>query len=310
MKKRLVFVLVAFLTAPAAFCTTSLLRLGRANSPDGLWQRVPSNTLPITEEGAFLDTYESAVGFYRMEIEPGEDWGFPLYMPLEDVPELGLKIASELLDELRDMGGDNSWEDAVLGSVAFPMYTPGVEGPAYMEFAVLSPPPERPGSPFEATRGKSPRPLKAPSAPRSPLALQCSDFSPRGRILVSLTEDDIPVVEYSTKGITRTECLRKMAKSSAVRIVKIPDGFTVAENRNGELLAYFGSPPVYYPDEIMEFCDGEFEGWGDDIKENHPAAPQFTGQAYKSYDAFKKDLQESPRLLEAARRRKHAAGML
>ena len=318
MKTTLLFALLVLLVVPAGSCTTSLLRLQRSEElgPGAVWEQVPANVLPVTEGGAFLHTYEAAAGFYRMRIDPAVEWGFPLSMPLEDVPATGVGLAQELLDSLREMEGDVSWEDAVLGPVAFPMYAPGVDDPAYMEFAVLAPQPKLFGSPFDSggSRSRPPaRSLQAPPPRQSRLTYDpcdSSDFVPRGRILVSLTEDDIPIVEYSTHGGTRTECLRNLAKSSAVRIVKIPDGFTVAENEQGELLAYFGSPPVYYPDDILDLCDREFEGWGDEQFDESPEPPAITGHAYASYQAFKTDYLESRRFQVARNRLKEATELL
>jgi len=75
-KGTLAFGLMSFLVVPSLFCTSSLLKLERSETPGGPWQVVPAETLPITAEGAFQDSYESATGYYRMQIEPGADWVF------------------------------------------------------------------------------------------------------------------------------------------------------------------------------------------------------------------------------------------
>ena len=93
MKGVLSFIIIALLVVPPALATTSLLRLQRAETPMGPWQEVPANTLPITEAGELQDTFESPTGYYRMEIEPGADWGFPLNIPLEDVPPVAVNCA-------------------------------------------------------------------------------------------------------------------------------------------------------------------------------------------------------------------------
>jgi hypothetical protein len=298
MKRVLSFIIIALLVVPPALATTSLLRLQRAETPMGPWQEVPANTLPITEVGELQDTFESPTGYYRMEIEPGADWGFPLNIPLEDVPPVAVNIAKSLLNDLPDLDG---WEDAVLGPMAFPMYTPGVDGPSYIEFTLLSPQPEPPDLPFETLRGT------APAGEPSPLGYDCLTGTPRGYILVSLTKDDFPIVEYSTEGRSRTECLRKRAKTSAVQIVKYDDEAYAAEDSKGQLLAYHGPPPVYYPDDILECCDQVFEGEGDPQGEKNPEPPPFQGEPYKSYDAFKEDYQKSKRFQEAHKRRREAA---
>jgi len=297
MKRTILLALTAFLVLPpAAFCTSSLLRLERTDTPGGVWREVPANTLPITEEGALLDTYESATGFYRMRIEPVDQW-VPLSMPLEDVPSFAVNIAKGLLDDLRNMDGDNGWEGAILGPVAFPMYALEVitiTTPDYVEFKVILPERKVPVGGLELPSGCSFPGVGAE----------------RGFILVSTEEDDFPVVDYAMEGPTRTECLRKLAKSSAVQIFRFDDGFMAAENAKGELVAYLGSPPVWYPDEILELCDREFEGYGDQQGENNPEPPAFTGKPYSSYQAFKDDYLNSRRFQEARRRRREAARML
>ena len=292
MKRILPVLLLAILVLPSGFCATSLLRVQRAGSPAGPWEEVAADTLPITAEGALQDTYESAAGYYRLRIEPSGEWGIPLTLPLDDVPPRPKELAKSLINDLQDVGGDNAWEDAVLGPVAFPVYSPvgGEMQPTYMEFVVLGPQPEPPDMPWGS--------LAAPA----PSLSFCPERS-RGFIMVSLSEDDLPIVEYSTEGSTLTECLRKQANSSAVRIVRYDDSFLAAENEKGDLVSYIGPPPVYYPPAIMDYCDQEFEGYLDEQGEKNPDPPPFEGEPYKSYEDFKKDYLEAERFKESRRRR-------
>ncbi len=226
MRKTVVLLFVTLLATPSVFCTSSLLRLERTDQlgPGAVWEEVPANTLPITTEGAFQDTYETDAGYYRMRIDPGDEWGFPLNVPLKDVPRTAVDIAQELLDSLRD--GQHGLDEAMLGPIAFPVYTPGIDGPAYMEFAMLSPQPEPPDLPFERARAG----LLSNLSGERPLVIGDCGAPAQGFILVSLNEGDFPVVGYSTEGSTRTECLRRMCKTSAVRIVRYDSGFMAAED--------------------------------------------------------------------------------
>jgi hypothetical protein len=288
MKKTLLFALLVLLVVPAAFCTSTLLRLQRSEElgPGAVWQEVPANTLPITAEGALQDTFEAPMGFYRMRVDPGGEWGIPLTLPLEDVPPLALDIAKAIIEDNRNMEGDNAWEDAILGPIAFPIYggDPG-DGPAFIEFKVFTQPLDYPA------------PLQDQLPP--PVALCNQD---RGFILVSLTENSSPLVDFGTEGLTRTECLRKQANASAVKIVRFDDSFMVAENEKGELLARTGPMPVHYPDAALEYCDKGFEGFADATGEQVPDPPDFEPKQYESYEAFKKDYLES-RFFQEARRR-------
>lgn len=309
MKKTLLFALVALLVVPSAFSTTNLLRLQRSGAPGGPWEEVPANTLPVTAEGALQDTFDAATGFYRMRIEPSGEWGFPLNIPMEDVAPFALDIGTKFLAEMQDIAGDNGWEDVMLGAIAYPVYTPPLllaspihspahsaraGEPALIEFKLISRPPEAPVG--------GPGPLQDRLPP--PIALCNQD---RGFILVSLTENLPPVVDFSTEGLTRTECLRKQANSSAVMIVRYDDSFMAAENEKGQLLARTGPMPVHYPDESLEYCDKEFEGFADEAGEEAPEPPEFKIQPYESYQAFKKDYAESKFFQEARRRTQEEA---
>jgi hypothetical protein len=276
-RNALLLFFTVMLALPSAFCSSSLLRLERSDTPQGPWEEVPANTLPVTAEGAFQDTYESATGYYHMRIDPGDEWGFPLNIPLEDVAPLALDIARQLLQDWGGEDGDNAWEDAVLGDIVFPIYSPLMDGPAYMEFKVQMADPRPTPGPLSGN-------LQEPSA--SP-PVDCNRN--RGFILVSLTDDGPPVIDYSTEGCTRTECLRKYAGSSAVRIFRYDDTFMAAENEKGEKLAQIGTEPVRYPDELLDYLGQEFEGYIDEQGEETPKPPPFEGEPYKSYQDFKED---------------------
>ena len=300
MKKTVLFVLVALLIVPSAWCATNLLRLQRSGSPGGPWQEVPANTLPITAEGALQDTFDTTAGFYRMRIEPSREWGFPLNVPLEAVPILGLEIATKFLAEMRDIAGDNAWENVTLGPIASPIYSwafgPGGAGePTLIEFKLISVPPEAQAGGPGALQDRLPPPI-------SP----CNQD--RGFILVSLTEDLGPVVDFSTEGLTRTECLRKEAKSSAVLIMRYDDSFMVAENEKGQLLARTGPMPVHYPsDQCLQYLDKGFEGEADEQGERPPDPPDLKPLPYESYEAFKKDYVESEFFEQARKRQREEA---
>lgn len=290
---------VVLLILSPAFGSTNLLRLERSEAPGGPWQEVPANTLPITTEGAFQDTYTSDTGYYRMEIEPGDGAGYSLNILMEDVPTVTKSIATDLLGSSRDLEG---WEDAMLGPIVFPVYTPGIPGPAYMEFALLGPQPEPPDMPF-GDPGHKPEPLARTEKP-----LIIGDCGmPRGHILVSLTEDDFPIVSFATEGPTRTERLRRMCGTSAARIVRYLGGFTVAEDENGKLIGYLGEPPLRFASGILDYADEHYEEWVNPKDSYHPPAPPVQFGPYASYEEFKNDYLGSVVYQEMRKRLKEAA---
>ncbi len=291
MKKRLFFVIVVFLLALPGYCTISVkgtarLRLLRTTSPDGEWQEVPAETLPVVD-GEFEDSFGAPSAYYRMRIDLVEMEGPPTSISLESVAPIARQIAQQHLEENRDIGGDNGWEGAVLGPVAFPMYNPPVQGIAYIEFKVI---------------GKPPLP------PEGSLAAGLPPPEDRGFIIVSLTDNDYPIVSYATEKITRTEHLRKQAKSSGVRIFRYDDAFMAAENAQGEMVAHTRSQPVRYPDSICDYVGKEFEHVVDEQGEQIPPdAPDLTGEPYESYQAFKQDYLNSERLKLARQLRREQA---
>jgi hypothetical protein len=294
--------LALFILSPA-FGATNLLRLERSDVPGGPWQEVPANTLPITEEGAFLDSNDSATGFYRMSIEDVSE-GFPeLNIPLGEVPAAAKSYAQGLLDSMRSLGDDNSWEGAELGPIVFPIYDPvvGPDKPAYLEFKVQFPDPRPPGPLASPTSGDFPTLVLAPPIHR--------DMN-QGFILVSLTMDDAPILDHATLTLTQTERLRRLANSSGAKIFRYGDSLLAAENEKGELIAYIGVPPTYFPDEILDYCDQEFEGYEDPQGGKHPNPLPFEGEAYKTYEDFKNDWVHSKRFQLARERRRQDSRIL
>lgn len=286
-----------------AFGASSLLTLERSSDPRGPWKSVPANTLSITEEGAFADTYDARAGFYRIRIDTAPAGLGELNIPLENVPVFARGHCEDLLASMRNLGGDNGWEEAKLGSIAFPIYDAALDPlvPAYLEFKVcLADPRPTPGVPgmagFEAGARQSPAPIQR-------------DIDV-GFITVSLTRDDLPVLDYAMSGITQTERLRWLARSSAVKVFRYGDSFLAAENEKGELVAYIGAPPTRFPDAILDLCDREFEGYQDTKGGRHPATPIFKGEPYKTYEEFKKDWVQSRRFQLAREKRREQAAIL
>jgi len=333
MKNAVVLLLAGTLVVPSGFAASALLRLERAPSPAGIWEEVPANTLPITEDGAFLDNNDSPTGFYRMSIEDVSE-GFPeLNIPLDEVPAAAKSYAQGLLDSMRGMDGDNGWEGAQLGPIVFPIYDPvvGPDQPAYLEFKVQFPDPRPAPGPLAArTSGESPAPLVGNVlGPHDDPARMVSydgvvsfltdtwhtaapihrDIN-QGFILVSLTRDDDPILDYATITVTNTERLRWLARSSAVKVFRYGDSLLTAENQKGELVAYIGVPPTYFPDEILEYCDQEFEGYEDPQGGKHPEPLPFEGKPYNSYEEFKNDWMHSQRFQLARERRRQEASIL
>jgi hypothetical protein len=297
MKGTLLAALILMLIPSPAFCIAgdphvTRLRLERATTLGGDWEHVPAETMPI-EGGEFEDSFNATTAFYRLRIEVLEDDRPPAAFPLSEVPVRSREIAQQHLDDNRDIGGDNAWEDAELAPVVFAMYNPAVQGPAYFEFKVI----RRPEEPLPL-RGDVP----AQVFTDMPIKL--------GFILVSATRNDFPIVSYATQGPTRTEMLREMAKSTAVRIFRYDSTFYVAENPAGEIVAHLGSGPVKFPETICDFFGKEFHHIvNEGVVQEPEGAPDLTGEAFGSYAAFKQAYMESEYLRRARRIRAEQASL-
>jgi hypothetical protein len=178
-----------------------------------------------------------------------------------------------------------------------------VDGPAYMEFPLLGPQPEPPDLPFG---GSNLKPQPTSGGPR-PLIIGDCGLESRGYILVSLTEDDFPVVNYATAGPTRTECLRQRCGTSAARIVRYVGGFVAAEDQDGNLIGYLGDPPIRFASGILQYAGEQYEEYVTPQGSQNPPPPPVQFGPYASYDEFKKDYQDSVVYQEMRGRRKDAA---
>ena len=63
-------------------------------------------------------------------------------------------------------------------------------------------------------------------------------------MLVSLTDDDSPIVEFATRGDTKTErILRRVPSGTPDKILRFSTAFWSVENPAGQFLASYGTPP-------------------------------------------------------------------
>lgn len=289
----LILSLVTFLGLPIANATKiTRLRLERATTPGGEWEHVPAETVSVAE-GEFEDPFDATSAFYRMRVDIIDDGDPGIAMPLQEAPPMPRNLAQRHLDENRNIEGDNGWENAELGPVVFPMFNPAVQGIAYLEFKVVGK--KEDTLPLQ---GESPAPARRTEV----------DY---GNILVSLTPNDFPIASYATEGPTRTEMLRRMAGTANVRIFKYDTVFMVAENRQGEAVAYLGNWPVRYPESICDYIGQEFEHIVDEGGVQEPAgAPDLTGEAFESYQAFKQHYVESEYMQRARMARREEAMLM
>jgi hypothetical protein len=193
-----------------------------ASEPGGPWTTAPVTAPQLMPDGKLLLPAQRDHEYWRLRVGTPDQIGFALGLPLINVPPTTTKIARDFL-ALHSAVGDPSvgdpagdafapWRKAKLADAVIPVYDPAVDQgrtPAYLEFKVIADEPApRPGS-FQTTDG----------ALRPDL----------GFILVSLTENDYPVADWSPDGKTRVEQLRQRAGTGLIKPMRFGGAFLAAE---------------------------------------------------------------------------------
>jgi len=229
-----------------------------------------------TEVNDIVTTLESQMALIKAVL-PDLPLAKPETFNWDEVPQLAMEIATEHLQSIKDSDQTTEWKDAQLASIAYSIYNPALigAGPAYLEFKVVS----------------------------------GADNIPSGFIMVSLTENDSPIVEFSTSGLTTTEILSQKANVSYAKMIRYDDSFMVAENLNGQKLAHIGEEPMKIPSKILEYMDKTYEVMDDgEHGEVRPdEIPDFQLEGYESYQQFKSDYMESEVLKFFRERQKREA---
>lgn len=267
-----VIALAGVLTLHTACAAPAVLELQKAPGVLGPWQKLPASTLPITADGALLDAATSNASFYRLAISKTDSAGGPIAIALSDAPTGAVAVASEFLQS----SPVPEWFGVTLGSVAYPLYNPAINGgtnPAYMEFKVILMP---------ASYGTN----------SSGFATSPPDGRPSelGWMIVSLTDQDGPVLEFGTDSVSKTEQLRRRAGTFAVRMFRYDEDFMAAEGNQGRLVASLGTTPFRPPSDLLKYIGADFPA---EISSNVvvvvPPQPALTGTPYGSYAEFKAD---------------------
>lgn len=273
-----------------------------APSPAGPWTTIDANAVARNVDGNPVLSTAPGQQFFRSLIVGG---GTPIELAtgprailVSDAPETAVRVATDFfarmkqMDELVDVAGGR-WKDAELASYAYPVYDPAILGgtePAFLEFKVIGPSQEV-WSPSR-TWGRTGTRMRPPVG--------------MGYILVSLTEETVPVPECSTSGPTEFESLAADLGIGDFKAVRFGPAFVVAENDAGAMLGSFGTEPVDY-----EIPAGE-QNYGREVARSSedpfvltPPPTSIEPRALESYAAFKEAWRTSEYF--AAHRRKKAA---
>ena len=284
-------------SAPAAVVDYLPISLEQASSLTGPWTPARVGTANLTTDGKLLVPAEFNQGFWRLQIGSGNKTGFALGLPLINVPPTTLKIAQDFLavhsSERGEEGqSESEWGSVRLADVATPMYDPAVDGgrtPAYLEFKVIA----------NETAPTVGRTTPAPVRPE------------RGFIQVSLTEDDFPIIAWSTDGITPVEKLRARAGTAEIKPVAFGPGLLVGETPDGRIAATLGSLLSKPHPDLMQFAGVVGSSFYDSEtgESNRTPAIPLTApfDSYASYQAMKDDYQTNEFYVSVRTRKRDVA---
>ena len=271
--------LAALSSADAAQSVT--IWIERAPSLNGPWTRLDLKNVPLDANGNPRLPANQPGEFYRTQIElgPSVQTGDPI--PLAEVPAEFRTRAEKLLKTQLEQQGEGAdpegWpEGAKIGPHVFPQHAVAGDGsvkPGYFEFKVLLPavtPPDRGG------------PVKTDPEESTP--------EDAGYILLSLTDEDFPICEFSMEGPTPFERLARLAKTSRINVVRYGPTFFAAEDEQGRLLASEGATPFKLDPNVLALDGLEWAGDSDTGLDVSPRiVPKLTAEHYRSYLEFKND---------------------
>jgi len=266
-----------------------------AVDPQGNYTPLNPGSVQLNADGSWFMEITQPAQFFRLRIEdiPAGP-GAPI--PLNEVPAYINRRAETLLDRFsRPVAGQSGapseeiWENAAIAPFACPIFEPGAapgSPPKLLEFKVVD------AGPPPALRG---------------VLVDPPEDQPRdlGYILVSLAEDNFPIVSFSNEGMTPIEQLLARAGTTNIVPVYYDNTLLVAEDAQGNLLANVGSVPFKIPPSALNELSSPHEYAGDDDAETEtgPEDRPLGATHYASYAEFRADFQSNPvyQLLRAKR---------
>lgn len=261
------------------------VRVWTEYAPDlnGPWTVLDPTTQSVDANGHLVLPTDGGNLFFRTRIA-GAGNLLRQEVPVSVLPAEILEHADNVLRAGRSRPGDpEAWpEDAVLHPIAIPVFDGAQEQRDTASFIE-----------FKVVRSSTAPPS---TAPLLKFAEDVPQPTPLGFILVSLTETEVPVPQYATRGETISEQLARLARTPNFRLVRFGGDFWAAEDAAGNLLANQGAHP-WKPDPAMVTQltqDLVWEGDDDTRTEIEPTLPAFQVQFYDSYAAFKTDFRVNP----------------
>lgn len=257
---------------------------------DGPWEPVPRDNQVITDASEIAVVSDSTQRYLRVGMSSFRGMtGEVARLPVSQAPASAVALATNFIrewvgtpdpDDLDVDPDGEDWTRAKLAPYAIKVFDPSYRNggePAYLEFKVVA----------------------DPAATNTPIYFgrpsETSTDQDLGFILVSLHEGDYPQPVFATRGSTPyEELLARVPSSVNPRIVRYGDAFSAVEDRNGALLATFGSPPFRVVSNVTELIgrtySGEFDSDTATTNLLHgQGGPSRTVGFYETYADFRRD---------------------
>ena len=189
-------------------------------------------------------------------------------VPISTLPAQTLAIAQKHLRRFNSAvaGSIADWAQVSIAPTARYIHDPGYQAgnvPAYAEFKLLGTP--VPGRPQQAN----------------------------GYILVSLTEEDYPVAEFSTSGDTKTDRVPAIVGAGPVKkFMRFGPAYVVGEDASGGQMISLGTAPLKFVGALPTGPVATFEGETFPIAP--PGKPSINATAFANYAELKADFQKNP----------------
>lgn len=302
MKRCLALMLIGMIWAGATRAPADTVILELQKSSDlRQWEVIPIDQFSLGAGGTILQSNADPAAHYRLRIRSDADAGYLTAIPLPQADPVAVDVAQRFLDEFpkgnAETGGsdpEGTWREVMLSPVCFPVYDPSYEKgnkPAYLQFKVVHKPLQKTDPAAE------PFQVGAPN--------QADDHGDFGSILVSLTREDFPVVQFSDRGPASIEVLLRNSKGNGpIKALRFDDGFLAGEDAGGRLVGTLGNAPFQMDPNVLSLAGRPFEGRSSDQEPGHGSEDfPFEAKAFKSYEELKDDVVRNPLYQELRRQR-------
>ncbi len=215
--------------------TVVQLRYLWSDALTGPWTPVPPEAMAVAADGSVKIVSSAAHKFFRLGIDEGGAAASLPAVPFSSLDSGVQRLAQDHLDGIRGgVGGDEEaadWDGVTISPFAVPVFSPwNTSGkPDALELKILAP-----------------RPAARAGVLASPEHVRSCD---RGYLLIGVSDELPPVVQFKTDGPTMSELLLARCGGAAVsRIVRFAPTFIAAEDENGHSVGSLGSHPVLRTD--------------------------------------------------------------